>query len=213
MADNPADNPTTQNTTVTRVTGKRGSGEVSLMSYTAVTSHRGMAEAFVNEMIRIGQKIMPDHELSVEDLMNICNIAVAKEERGVVMFEGRHLRGRVSEQISRANRYKEPFSLIVIKLNNAAAGSNTYDSVVDTLCERMRQTDLMFLFKSRLVLILPHTAGEACEMLTERIETLLEGTVNPQPPIEFGHLTYPNDDITQNSQVLDWVEDQLRTFT
>ena len=197
-------------TVVTRVTNeKKGSDVHPLMSYTAVTSHREMAVAFVRELIRHGNRIMNDHELSIEDLVTICPLALERRETGVMMLEGRHLRGRVSEQISRADRYKEPFSLMFLKLN-AALDRSGYDSVVDTLCERMRKTDLMFIFKTRIALILPHTLKEPCAVLAARVQELLETAVTTGIIDGIPTLTYPDPEITARSQVLDWAEDQLR---
>jgi hypothetical protein len=196
-------------TVVTRVTGKKDTDVHPMMSYTAVTSHREMAVAFVRELIRHGNRIMNDHELTIEDLVTICHLALAQRETGVLMLEGRHLRARVSEQISRADRYKEPFSLMFVKLN-ASLDRSGYDSVVDTLCERMRKTDMMFIFKSRLALILPHTLKEPCGILATRIQQLLETAVASGIIDGIPTLTYPDPEITARSQVLDWAEDQLR---
>jgi len=197
-------------TSVTRITGKRDSSVQPLMSYTAVTSHREMASAFVRELIRHGNKIMHDHELTVEDLISICHLALERREAGVTMLEGRHLRGRVSEQISRADRYNEPFSLMMVKLI-PTLDTTSYDSVVDTLCERMRQTDLMFIFKVRVALLLPHTGKEQAGLLAGRVQELLEKAVAKGIIEEITSITYPNEDIKTRSYVLDWAEDALRS--
>lgn len=196
-------------TVVTRVSSNKDSSVQPMMSYTAVTTHREMAEAFVNELIRMGQRIMPDHDLTVEDLVSICHIALDKKDAGVVMLEGRHLRGRISEQLSRGDRYKEPFSLMVLRLSSETTRTE-YEAVVDTLCERMRKTDLMFMFKSKIVLILPHTIKDNCGILAERIEHLLKEAVNTGIQVDINHLTYPDPGIESKSVVLDWTEDQLR---
>jgi len=209
MANEKATTEEKGSTVVTRVTGKRDTDTHPMMSYTAVTSHREMAVAFVRELIRHGNRIMNDHELSIEDLVSICHLALAQRETGVMMLEGRHLRGRVSEQISRADRYNEPFSLMFVKLN-ASLDRSGYDSVVDTLCERMRKTDLMFIFKSRLALILPHTLKDPCATLATRVQQLLETAVATGIIDGIPTLTYPDPEITSRSQVLDWAEDQLR---
>jgi hypothetical protein len=197
-------------TVVTRVTGKRDSDVQPLMSYTAVTSHREMASAFVRELIRHGNKIMHDHDLTIEDLVTICHLAMERREAGVTMLEGRHLRGRVSEQISRADRYKEPFSLMMVKLV-LTLDNATYDSVVDTLCERMRKTDLMFIFKARIALLLPHTAKEPCCLFSTRVQQLLETAVAPGIVDKITSVTYPDPELPARSAVLDWAEDALRT--
>jgi len=201
----------TASTLVTRVSKKDDStGEHPLMSFTAVTTHKSMAEAFVRELIAVGQRMMPDHDLSIPDLATICHVAIDKGDAGITMLEGRHLRGRVGEQISRANRYNETFSLIALKFSERPDPA-AYDSVVDTLCERMRKSDLMFLFKTRLILVLPHTPKEACQMLKGRIKGLLEAAYTPPPTVDMAGLTYPDPEVEKSNQVLDWCEDQLRT--
>lgn len=197
-------------TLVTRVTKDEEAREHPLMSFTAVTTHRSMAEAFVRELMSIGQRMMPDHDLTIADMATICHVALDKGEAGITMLEGRHLRGRVGEQISRANRYDETFSLIALKFAERPERA-VYDSVVDTLCERMRKSDLMFLFKARLILVLPHTPAEACELLKGRIRGLLEATYTPPPEVAMAGITYPDPSIENSNQVLDWCEDQLRT--
>jgi hypothetical protein len=201
---------TSRTTKVTKVKDAKDGYEPPLMSYTAVTSHQAMAEAFMSELIRIGNRIMPDHSLTVTDLFTICHVALDKVEKGVVMLEGRHLRARIGEQISRADRYKEPFSLLILKFDESV-NTTAYDALVDTLCERMRKTDLMFLFKSRVVLLLPHTIAPACLSLSKRIRELLSNSSTIDSEIDFAMLTYPSPKIRRATQVLDWAEDHLRT--
>ncbi len=201
---------TSSTTVVTKLTGDKDSKVQPAMSYTAVTSHKEMADAFVREVLRLGQKIIPDHELTIEDLMSICHMALDRREAGIVMMEGRHLRGRVAEQISRADRYDEPFSLLVLKLEELPDKA-AYESVVETLCERMRKTDLMFMFKHRIVLILPHTPRKPRRMLEERIKCLLEAAFKEDRKIDIGGLTYPDPSLGKKSSILDWVEDHLRS--
>ncbi len=152
---------------------------------------------------------MPDHDLTVEDLVAICHMVINKKESGVVMLEGRHLRGRIGEQLSRADRYKEPFSLMALKLLEGTTKAE-YEAVVDTLCERMRQTDIMCMFKTTVVLILPHTVKENCTLLSGRIAHLLKEAVNTGIKVEIDHITYPDEEIESRTVVLDWAEDQLR---
>lgn len=201
---------TSSTTVVTKITGDKDSKVQPAMSFTAVTSHKEMADAFVREILRLAQKIIPDHELSIEDLMSICHMALDRREAGIVMMEGRHLRGRVAEQISRADRYDEPFSLMVLRLEELPDKA-AYESVVETLCERMRKTDLMFLFKHRIVLILPHTPRKPRRMLEERIKCLLEAAFKEVRNMDIHGLTYPDPSLKKKSSVLDWVEDHLRS--
>lgn len=182
------------------------------MSFTAVTTHQAMAEAFVNELARIAQEMIPDRDITPEDLFTIMQVALSdRVENSVTMVGGRHLRARISEQVSRARRYKEIFSLIVLNLDDVGDPED-YEAIVDTLRERMRHTDLLFLFKVRIVIMLPHTDESACSMLVNRIRTLIESCMDRMPTISMSHLTYPHPELIKTSQVLDWAESQLRTY-
>ena len=182
-----------------------------MMSFTAVTSHQAMASAFVNEMLRTAQLLIPDRDLTAEDLLSILQRALFDDkDRTITMVSGRHLRSRISEQVSRARRYKEPFSLVVLKME-AEMDKEDYEAVVDTLRERMRQTDMIFLFKHRIVLLLPHTERDACKMLEERIQTLIKNCLSEHPPVATARMTFPNPEFEKGMEVLDWAENQLRS--
>lgn len=194
---------------VTRVSANRDTGESPAMSYTAVTTHRTMAEAFVKRLLEAGGRIIRDRELTIDDLIAICHVANDKREESVTMLEGRHLRGRVGDQLSRADRYGECFSLMVLDLQGLPDRA-AHDAVVDTLYERMRKTDLVFLFKTRIVLLLPHTNTPQAALLSERLTGLLSLAFEIPPQIPMASLTYPDPAIERSSVVLDWVEDRLR---
>jgi hypothetical protein len=211
MNDKPTDNKTNDTpTAVTKIAGSHRPPSIPLMSFTAVTSHQAMASAFVNELLRAAQTIIPDRELHAEDLVSILQRALYDEkDHNITLVSGRHLRSRISEQVSRAKRYNEPFSLIALNLDSIVDHLD-YEAVVDTLRERMRQTDLIFLFRSRIVLLLPHTEKAACRMLEERIQTLLKTGLAQVPKITLSNMTFPNPELERGMDVLDWAENQLR---
>jgi len=184
--------------------------DLPMMSYTAVSSHPAMAEAFVNQIIRLANQMVSDHELTALELMKICQFSLSRRESSRSVEQGRHLRRRIKEQISRADRYREPFSMIAFRLDNVGPQSE-YDSIVDTIFERVRQTDLIFLFKTRVLLILPHTVKESRDVLRKRIYQLLETTLAEHAVIEYDEMTYPDPRFKKGTEVLDWSEDQLRT--
>ncbi len=205
MSKQPPDLPTA----VTKISNKKRNSDHPTMSFTAVTSHKAMAEAFVEQLTRAAAKIIPDRPVTAEDIVKVCQLALQdKPDQSITMVGGRHLRARVSDQVSRAKRYNEPFSLVILDLSNLTQ-KEEYDSVVDTLRERMRQTDLLFLFKYRIALLLPHTEESACKMLVNRIQSLI-GSVNI-PSVNAATLTYPHAEITRTSEVLDWAENALRS--
>jgi hypothetical protein len=97
------------------------------------------------------------------------------------------------------------------ELADQNAYDSIYESIVDTLHESLRSTDLMFLFKSRIVLLLPHTARNARIILRNRIRILMETCVGDVSKIvDFKELTFPGN-LEDSTQVLDWTEDQLRS--
>ena len=213
MSDSTDKKNGTESTTavVTKVSAMRKPADHPLMSFTAVVSHQTMAEAFLNEMLRVAQKLIPDHTLTGEELLSIIQRALYDQGgRSITMVNGRHLRARISEQVSRASRYNEYFSLIVLNLDEIQSADD-YEAIVDTLRERMRKTDLIFLFKHRIVLLLPHTGSEPCEVLKERIQSLIaEGMASP-PDVPINTLTFPNETMAKSMQVLDWTENMLRS--
>ena len=200
------DNPTA----VTKVSVAKKVRSQPMMSFTAVTSHQAMAAAFVNEIVRMAQSLIPDRELTAEDLLSIFQRALNNDERSITMVSGRHLRSRISEQVSRARRYQEPFSIVVLKMDEVD-DQEDYEAVVDTLRERMRQTDMIFLFKQRIVVLLPHTAEAAGAVLEERIETLIKNCLSNRPPVETARITFPNPKFDKGMEILDWTENQLRS--
>lgn len=197
-------------TAVIRTRSEDVTPDLPLMNYTAVCSHPAMAEAFVERIIKVANNMMSNHELTAYDLMKICQVCISRQEQGVSVEEGRNLRRRIREQINRADRYGEPFSMLVLRLDDISLESS-YETVVDSICERVRQTDFLFLFKTRIVLMLPHTVKESREILKHRITQLLETSLAQESGVRFEQMTYPDPQFKKGSDVLDWSEDQLRT--
>lgn len=202
-------NDLSDTTTVTRAAGKKDPSEHPVMSYTAVTGYKPMAEALVNRLIAHARTLVQDHDLTAADLIRICQVALDEATEGGHVIEGRHLRSRINEQLSRAERYKEPFSLLVINLT-ADLDEAAHDSLVDALIERMRETDMLFAFKSKIVLLLPHTPKSGATHLVDRVQALLEGACASGPKISCRSLTFPDPAFSRRAEVLDWTEDQLR---
>ncbi|NLN62999.1 MAG: hypothetical protein GX146_08985 [Myxococcales bacterium] len=204
-----SDTPQQNSTVITRVSSPRVPEGHATMSYTAVTTHPEMAHAFANQLLYLAGQLIPDKRLTLEDLIAICRIALPQAEHPLQILEGRHLRGRISEQLSRARRYGEPFSILVLKWDTTPS-RDLHESVIDTLCERMRQTDIIFTFKRRLILMLPHTEEQASILLLTRIRNLLAAIQPPNALSAIERLSFPCPSITKASQVLDWAEEQLR---
>ena len=177
------------------------------MSYTAITGNREMAGSFSRYLLAAAAKMVP-RQWSVQDLSDVLTFVLEGGETPVQFIEGRYLRKRVREQIARAERYKEPFALMVLGL----PGGGTLDvdeGLADLLTERLRRSDMVFLYRHRVAIILPHTPFGVLEKLEERIAKLASATLGMQG-LSFTVAAYPSDMFESPEGVLDWVEDQLR---
>jgi hypothetical protein len=177
------------------------------MSYTAITSNREMAGSFSRYLLAAANKMSP-REWSVQDLADVLTFVLEGGDSPVQFIEGRYLRKRIREQIARAERYKEPFSIMVLALSQGAM-MESYEGLVDLLSERLRRSDMVFLYKHRVAVLLPHTPLDVMERLEERIAKLARATLGLRD-IEFMVASYPAEQFGTPEEVLDWVEDQLR---
>gem|GEM_PF-952107 len=180
-----------------------------LMSYTAVTTDREMATSFVRLLLQAASKMIPTREWSAQDLRDILGFVLEGGVDPVPMLEGRYLRKRLKEQLARAERYHEPFSLMFVTLGENADPIH-HQGLVDLLMERLRRSDMVFLYRRRVAIILPHTNEKAAEGLIARIRALAAATIPSDVTIEMLVRTYPSGAFAQPAEVLDWAEDQLR---
>lgn len=180
-----------------------------LMSYTAITTDREMATSFVRQLLQAASKMIPTREWSAQDLRDILGFVLEGGVDPVPTLEGRYLRKRLKEQLARAERYSEPFSLMFVSLGENADAIH-HQGLVDLLMERLRRSDMVFLYRRRVAIILPHTNEKAAEGLIARIRTLAAATIPPEVAIETLVRTYPSAEFSHPAEVLDWAEDQLR---
>jgi GGDEF domain-containing protein len=202
----------TTSTTGVAALGKADSQQLlvlPLMSYTAVTADREMASGFVRQLLQAAAKMIPTREWSVQDLRDILTFVIEGGVDVVPMLEGRYLRKRLKEQLARAERYKEPFSLMFIGVSEDVDQIH-HQSLIDLLGERLRRSDMVFLYRRKAAIILPHTNEKAAEGLIARIRSLATATIPPDVQIEVLVRTYPHSDFPHPADVLDWAEDQLR---
>lgn len=181
--------------------------EFPAMSYTAVTTNREMAGGFTRYLLAAAQK-MVDREWSVQDLSDVLSFVLEGGDTPVQFIEGRYLRKRVREQVARADRYEEPFSMMVLALK-AGVPDEMYESLVDVLTERLRRSDMVFLYRHRIAILLPHTPENVLSKLEVRIGHLAEATLKLRG-LKFATASYPGEDFQRPDDVLDWIEDQLR---
>ncbi|MBN2718224.1 MAG: hypothetical protein JXX14_20435 [Deltaproteobacteria bacterium] len=179
------------------------------MTYSAVTRQGALAAELVHHILGYCERLIPDRKLSIEDLITICHAALETESGKVRLLEGKFMRGRISEQLSRSRRYGESFSMLAIKLSPQTTGSQ-YEALLDVLRERLRVSDMVFTFKSRILLILPHSNESQTLLIIRRIKGLVDASFRNPPIVAIEKLNFPDPAITRSSQVLDWAEDQLR---
>lgn len=177
------------------------------MSYTAITGNREMAGSFSRYLLAAAAKMVP-RQWSVQDLSDVLNFVLEGGDTPVQFIEGRYLRKRIREQIARAERYKEPFALMVLALSDGTDADGN-EGLVDLLTERLRRSDMVFLYRHRVAILLPHTPFGVLTKLETRIAKLAGATLGLKE-IEFSMAAYPGEMFESPERVLDWVEDQLR---
>ncbi|MBN1771517.1 MAG: hypothetical protein JXB32_09665, partial [Deltaproteobacteria bacterium] len=116
--------PATSTTSTTGMSLGRADSQqllvLPLMSYTAITTDREMATSFVRLLLQASSKMIPTREWSAQDLRDILGFVLEGGGDPVPTLEGRYLRKRLKEQLARAERYQEPFSLMFVNLSENA---------------------------------------------------------------------------------------------
>jgi hypothetical protein len=179
------------------------------MSYTAIMSSREMAGSFLRYLLSAASKMVP-RQWTAQDLQDILTFVIEGGESPVQFIEGRYLRRRIQEQIVRAERYREPFAIMVLKSETQFNGES-YAGLVDLLTERLRRSDMVFLYKQKVAIVLPHTPGNVLERLIDRINKLAQATdALKGAKLSFSTAYYPSDAFATPYEILDWIEDELR---
>lgn len=179
------------------------------MSYTAVMTSREMAGSFVRYLLTAASKMVP-RQWTAQDLQDLLSFVIEGGDSPIQFIEGRYLRRKIQDQIIRAERYKEPFSLMVIKFNRAL-DEDVYSSLIDLLTERLRRSDMVTLYRQKVAIILPHTPGSVLDKLIERIHKLARATDSlKEVKLHITTSSYPSDSFATPYEILDWIEDELR---
>lgn len=191
-----------------------GDDEADLRSgdLTKICADPVLAQRFARRLAEAARDIAPGREWSMEDLRDVLEIAVrGPREDGVRILEGRYFRKRLREQCALAERYGDSFSCVVVTLlRGETDAGDMYASVLDAITERLRRSDMVFLYRRRFAMILPRMRAEALGPLVERI-TVLVGREQVGTVLEaVQSLSYPNPVLQDTQAVLDWAEDRLR---
>ena len=173
-----------------------------------------LAQRLARRLAEAAREIAPGRDWSMEDLRDVLEVAVRgpREDR-VHILEGRYFRKRLREQCALAERYGDPFSCVVVTLvRGESEGGHTYASVLDAISERLRRSDMVFLYRRRFAMILPRMRPGSLGPLVDRI-TELVSQAQEWPVLEtVQSLSYPDAVLQDTQAVLDWAEDRLREF-
>ena len=186
--------------------GKEGLASEDLES---ILSQRLVARWFAEEVRQSANRLVPSRRWTLEDVRDVLEAAIDSErEPDVRILEGRYFRKRLREQCDLADRYGDPFCCVVFHLGPERSTA-AYASVLDAIVERLRRSDMVFMYRRRLALILPRMQLSDLGPLMARLMRLVGMGAGTEAIIGHSHLEYPKPGRSAR-QVLDWAEDQLR---
>ncbi len=201
-------------TTVTETAKRLGEGldlsELEDADLATICGDPLLAQRIARQIAELAGDVIPGRRWSIEDVRDILDAAVrGRRQKGVRIVEGRYFRKRVREQCALSDRYGDPFAVLIISLT-AEPQEGTYQSVLDAVVERLRRTDMVFLYKRRFALVLPRMRAESLAPLVERVNELIRVGAGEDVIDRIGSLVYPDAQHAETQSVLDWAEDQLR---
>ena len=202
-------------TTVTETAKRIGEGldlsELQEADLATICADPLLADRFARQLAELAGEVVAGRRWSIEDLRDIFDAAVrGKRAQSVRILEGRYFRKRVREQCALADRYGDPFAVVVISLRPEPS-EGVYQSVLDAVVERLRRTDMVFLYRRRFALVLPRMRPDSLAPLVERVRALIDVGVGADCVEQIESLVYPQGPGFETQSVLDWAEDQLRT--
>ena len=168
-----------------------------------------LAQRFARRLAASAQKLFPAREWSPEDLRDVLEVAVhGTAQQSARLLEGRYFRKRLREQVNLADRYGDTFAVVVISMVRDV-NEGVYASILDAVTERLRRTDLVFLYSRRFALVLPRMRAAGLGPLITRVRELVDVGAGSGAIERISSLVYP-DPAYEGAEVLDWAEDQLR---
>ncbi len=169
-----------------------------------------LAQRFARLLTKAAREMSPGRDWSPEDLRDVLEVAVhGTGQESARVLEGRYFRKRLREQVNLADRYGDSFGVVVITMVQGVS-EGVYSSVLDAVTERLRRTDMVFLYRRRFALVLPRMRPAALEPLIDRVRELVAVGAGDAALERIDSLCYPTDELDENTGVLDWAEDQLR---
>ena len=169
-----------------------------------------LAQRFARLLVKAAREVAPGRDWTPEDLRDVLEVAVhGTGQESARVLEGRYFRKRLREQVNLADRYGDSFAVVVISMVKDVQ-EGVYSSVLDAVTERLRRTDMVFLYRRRFALVLPRMRPAALAPLIDRVRELVSYGAGDGVLERIDSLCYPNDEVTESSDVLDWAEDRLR---
>ncbi|MBX7192527.1 MAG: hypothetical protein K1X94_10740 [Sandaracinaceae bacterium] len=169
-----------------------------------------LAQQFARRLLLSAKEIAPNAEWSVEDLLDVVAAAVHGRVPDVDrVVEGRYLRKRVRELCAYAERYGEPFAMVVLKLSREPR-DGLYGSLAEPIVSELRKTDMITAYKRRFAVLLPRMEAHALPSLIERLSRVADRLAGSRVVESAASTMFPVPDLDETQLILDWLEDQLR---
>jgi hypothetical protein len=119
------------------------------------------------------------------------------------------LRKRVRELCAYAERYGEPFAMLVLKLTREPR-EGLYGSMAQPLVSMLRKTDMVTAYRRRFAVLLPRMDASALPGLAARLRAVADDLAGARVVESAATATFPAAGLDETQQILDWLEDQLR---
>jgi hypothetical protein len=175
-----------------------------------------LAQRFARRLASLARQMAPGREWTPEDLRDVLEVAVhGSAQQSARVLEGRYFRKRLREQVGLADRYGDSFAIAVITMTEGVS-EGVYSSVLDAVTERLRKTDMVFLYRRRFALLLPRMRPSGLAPLIVRVRELVAVGAGTTAIERIASLVYPDvsfddgNEVDAGDRVLDWAEDQLR---
>jgi hypothetical protein len=169
-----------------------------------------LAQQFARRLLASAKEIAPEADWSVEDLLDVVEAAVhGRVPDGERVVEGRYLRKRVRELCAYAERYGEPFAMLVLKLTREPR-EGLYGSMAQPLVSMLRKTDMVTAYRRRFAVLLPRMDASALPGLAARLRAVADDLAGARVVESAATATFPAAGLDETQQILDWLEDQLR---
>jgi hypothetical protein len=169
-----------------------------------------LAQQFSRRLLLGAKEIAPNATWTVEDLLDVLEAAVHGRIPDMDrVVEGRYLRKRVRELCAYAERYGEPFAMVVLKLAKEPR-DGLYGSMAEPIVAKLRKTDMITAYRRRFAILLPRMEAGALASLGVRVTEVADGLAGAKVVESVASTMFPGEGMEETQSILDWLEDQLR---